>query len=234
MTDISDPTKLIERLPTPEEVEQIMIQRELETQKALDGRAQMFALYMPRLKGQMNFMSKKQLIKFATHLCKSEHTKDEDVNKAMSIIDKLNLNSIRRVIGNVIESPLNEQEIKTFSVKEKNVFDMLEELLSQKYVTYIMNYINNPPKEGETPRQIQELVTYLPKYLFNKNIEQVEKDAFATANQIMLTKTLMMQHTLLEYLNSEEAKKNESVGSVETTNKENTTGSNSDSGIKSN
>lgn len=230
-----NPVELLERLPTPEEVEQIMIQRELETQKALDGRAQLFALYIPRLKGQLNFMSKKQLVILATDLCKSEHTKDADVSKAISLTKNLNLNSLIRTIGNVIESPLHEHVIKQMSKGEKKFFDALEELLAQKYVTYVMNYINNPPQGENAPKTIEELVTYSPdKKKFDKR-EQVEKDSYATANQILLTKTLMMQHTLLEYLN-ENAKEvtNESVGSSEEPNKENSTGNSSDSGNKSN
>lgn len=230
-----NPLEIAERLPTPEEVEKIMIQRELETNKALDGRAQLFALYMPRLKGQLNFMSKKQLVTLTTDLCKSEHTKNEDINRALNLTKNLNLNSLIRTIGNVIESPLHEHVIKQMSKTEKKLFDELEELFAQKYVTYVMNYVNNPPKEETTtPRAIEELVTYLPeKKAFDKR-EKVEKDAFATANQILLTKTLMMQHTLLEYLN-ENAKevKNESVGSPEKVDEKNEAGLNSDPGIQS-
>lgn len=207
MTDISDPTKLIDRLPTPKEVEEVMLQKEAETQKALDGRAQMFMMYMPRLCNQLGMMSKKQIITLTADLCKSEHTKDEDIRKATNLAAGLNLNSIVRTLANVIESPLNEKELATFSKKEKKFFEALDALLADKYVTYIMNYCNQPPTDGQTPRLIQELVTYLPeKKSFDKR-DQVEKDSFATANQLLLTKTLMMQHTLLEFLHEEEKKK---------------------------
>ena len=227
MTDVSDTTKLIDRLPTPKEVEDIMLQKEAETQKALDGRAQMFMMYMPRLKNQLGMMSKKQVVLLATDLCKSEHTNDEDVRKVMNLAAGLNLNSIVRTLANVIESPLNEKELASFSKKEKKFFSGLEELLAHKYVTYIMNYANQPPTDGQTPRLIQELVTYLPeKKSFDKR-DQVEKDSFATANQLLLTKTLMMQHTLLEYLNEEEKKNGQSVNGSEKPSETNQVGSDS-------
>ena len=203
MTDI--------KIPTPEEVEKAIIEKDrtAKTTDPLDSHATFFYLYIFRFKNQTKLMSKKQLIKLVATLTGSEYTNKEEANKLVATLDKLNLNSIIRVVNNTVEFPLNEKEIKSMSKNEKKAFDLMDNLLAEKYVK-CLEQITDISKV----KTVQDIIKHnYNEKEFNKRL-QVEKDAFSTANQLVATKTLLIQYTVLEQLKLEEDKKGDSnVGS---------------------
>lgn len=179
----------------PEQIEGEMIKRELETQKALDGYAQFFYLYIQRFKEQIKMMSKKQLITLVVSLSDSEVNKDEKLKSLKRTALNLNLKSLVRTISNVIENPLNESTIKTFSKDEKKFFDLLENLLAEKYISAIESV-----KDVKSDLTIQDVVKHnINAKEFNKR-DKLEKDAFATGNQLLFGKFTMIRFTMLEEL----------------------------------
>jgi hypothetical protein len=202
-------------IPSAAEVETELLRRDAETAKALDGYAQFFMLYITRFKEQLKFMSKKELIKLIISLSDSEFSDKDDVSLMIRTANSLNLKSLIRTIGNAVEAPLNEDAIKQFSKKEKQLFNILEDLFAQKYVGSISastkkHYDN---KDLPAPRVVTEVVnTTHDEKEFNKR-KQVEKDAYSTANQLLLVKTLMAQDVIIEHLdsNSEEIKSKEEM-----------------------
>lgn len=187
------------------QAEEIMLQKDATITKhtdPLDTLSTFFYLYIFRFKNQVKMMKKKQLIKLADTLVGSEYTKQEEVNTLLSLLDSLNVNSIIRTINNAIESPLNENEIKSMSKKEKKCYDLLYHLLSEKYVSSIENV-----KEDDKMLEIGEIVkhTYNQKEFDGR--DKVEKDAFATANKLIYTKITMIRYTLLEQVKVEENNK---------------------------
>lgn len=194
-----------QREPTPQEVEQIMIDRELAHEKALNTNAEFFYLYIHRFNEQIKFMSKKNMLRLIASLAGSPLNKSEDTAKALAIGNKLNLNSIKRTLINVLEQYMEKdtKDIKQFSPQEKLFFKLLDELFANKYVTSILSI--KPDQEIKT---IEDVIksTHDPKE-FNRR-KKVEKDAFATANQLLYTKMALIQHTLIQHLENEEKKEN--------------------------
>src|SRR6185436_13867784 len=109
---------MTEPILTPEQVEAEMLKREEETAKALDGYAQFFYMYIHRFQEQIKLMSKKQLITLMMSLSDSEVNKEEKLKALKRTALNLNLKSLIRTISNVIENPLNDSAIKTFSKEE--------------------------------------------------------------------------------------------------------------------
>lgn len=192
----------------PQEIEKLILEKDAKTAKEtnpLDSHASFFHLYIFRFKQQVKMMSKKQLIKLVESLVGSEYNKNSEVNQLLNKLNNLNLNSVIRVINNVVEFPLNEKEVKLMSLKEKNAFALMDSLIAEKYVASLEQI-----KDVSQVKTIQDVVKHSHKEKeFNKR-SQVEKDAFATGNQLLGTKTLLIQYTVLEQLKLEEdAKKNE-------------------------
>lgn len=192
---------------TPEQIESEMIKRELETQKALDGYATFFYMYIQRFKEQIKMMSKKQLITLVVTLSGSE-VNNEKLKSLKRVALILNLKSLVRTISNVIENPLNESDIKTFSKDEKKFFDLLENLLAEKYISAIESV-----KDATSDLTIKDVVKHnYNEKEFNKR-DKLEKDAFATGNQLLFGKFTMIRFTMLEELDkmSTDLKGDESV-----------------------
>lgn len=180
---------------TPEQIEAEMIKRELETQKALDGYASFFYMYIHRFQEQIKMMSKKQLITLVVTLSSSEVNKQEKLKDLKRVALNLNLKSLVRTISNVIENPLNESAIKTFSKEEKKFFNLLENLLAEKYISSIENV-----KDSKVDLTISDVVKHsVDSKEFNKR-DKLEKDAFATGNQLLFGKFTMIRFTMLEEL----------------------------------
>jgi hypothetical protein len=196
-----------EILPTPEQVEKELIDRELAAQKSLGIYAEFFHLYIHRFNNQIKFMSKKDLIRLLGSLVRSEYNDSKDVSKVLGLANKLNLNSILRSLTNVFEEGLErtKEEIKQFSKDEEAFFNLFNALYSNKYIKAIQNVDHNvPPKTIDDvlkpPHEMKE---------FNKR-KKVEKDAYATANMLLYTKAMMVNYTVVEYMqnNDLEGKEN--------------------------
>lgn len=204
---MTEPIINVEQVLTSEQIESEMVKREFETQKALDGYAQFFYLYIQRFKEQIKMMSKKQLITLVITLSGSEvnNEKLKDLKRAAL---NLNLKSLVRTVSNVIENPLNVSDIKTFSRDEKKFFDLLETLLAEKYISAIENV-----KDPKADLTITDIVKHnINAKEFNKR-NKLEKDAFATGNQLLFGKFTMIRFTMLEELDrmSKDIKGDESV-----------------------
>ncbi len=139
----------------------------------------------------------------------SEFTSKTEVNKLLNLSATLNNGSILRVINNAVEFPLNEKDIKSMSKKEKKAFELMDGLLAEKYVTCLEKLEN--PKDVKV---ISDIIKHShDEKEFNKR-KEVEKDAFATANQLICSKTLLIQYTVLEQVKIEEDKKKEEINAT--------------------
>lgn len=174
------------------EIEQLLIERELENTDPLDVHAAMFKFYIPRFKGQINFLSKKQFQLMMTDLAGSEFNKDEDVRKITALSNGLNLNAINRVARSVIESPFLEEEFKLKNEKEEKLFRLFDDLLTNKYYSCLKDYLdkNGTKKEDEAETFIKHKIDLHSKAFQSR--ERVEKDAFVTASQLLTSKYLMI------------------------------------------
>lgn len=195
-----------EKLPSAEQVEAVMLEKEKTSKvSALDTHAQFIYLYLFRFKQQLNMMSKKELIRLINSLVGSEFNKEIEIKRLLRLIDGLNLNSIHRALINVVEFPLNEKEIKSMSKKEKEAFDLMDSLIAEKYISCLEAAHGNIDEKTT----VQDIIKHLFDEKEFKKRKNVEKDAFATANQLICSKTLLIQHTVLEQIKFEEEKKKE-------------------------
>lgn len=196
MTDI--------KIPTPEELEQGMLEREKQPVDPLDSHANFFHLYIFRFQNQVKLMSQKQILKLVASLTDSEYNQKTDVDTLLHLLKNLNLKSVMRVVNNTVEYPLNEDEIKSMSTQEQKAFDLMDDLLAVKYMTSFQKVTDASKLAG-----IQDVVKHQHhEKEFNRR-SQLEKDAFSTANQLIATKTLLIQYTVLEQVKLEEDKKKE-------------------------
>lgn len=192
-------------LPTPEEVEKALIQRELESQQKpddnpLNAHAQLFYLYNPRFQGQLNFMSSKQLVKLAIDLAGSEYNKQEDVDYIATLTQDMNKKGLLRVIMGVVEHPLNDVQVKLMNKKEQKLFHLFDDLLVNKYMTCIQKGMEKMTEDNNAVKQVEDVIIHLVDTTSNEfqKRERVEKDAFATGNKLLASKFLMMLVTFLE------------------------------------
>ena len=129
--EIKPPNKTL----TPREYEQKLL--EIENKPAtdpLDVHAAMVKYYIPRLKGQIVAMSKKQLITLATDLSGSSYNEDSDVRKLIVMTKDMGLKAVQRVINGVIVNPFDEIELSLTVDKEKRLFVLFDSLLTNKYL----------------------------------------------------------------------------------------------------
>lgn len=200
------------KIPTASQVEEVMLEKDKVSEAKhdpLDSHATFFYMYMFRFKQQIKLMSKKELTKLIDSLVGSEFTSKVETSKLLSLVAGLNLNSIIRVITNAVEFPLNETAIKSMSKKEKTSFELMDGLLAEKYVTSLEKL-----EDPKSAKVISDIIkhTFSDKE-FNKR-RDVEKDAFATANQLICSKTLLIQYTVLEQVKIEEEKKKDGTKSI--------------------
>jgi hypothetical protein len=188
---------------TPEQVEAEMIERELQAQKNLGTYAEFFKLYIPRFNNQMQFMEKKDLMRLINSLVGSEYNDQKDVNRLNTLSKSLNLNSLIRSLRNALEEGLErkKEDIKQQSTSETKFFNLLNALLTNKYIKSIQSVDPDVP-----PKVIEEVTKHTHNMKeFNKR-KQVEKDAFATGNMLLYTKAMMVSYTVIEYMQENELK----------------------------
>jgi hypothetical protein len=198
-----------ELILTPEQIEKEMIERELQAQKNLSVYAEFFQLYTPRFSNQVKFMNKKDLLRLIESLVGSEYNETSEVNKLYTYAKSLNINSILRSLLNAFQEGLekSKEDIKQFSKNEVKFFNLLNALLSNKYIKSIQNVDPNQP-----PKVIDEVIKHIhSKTEFNKR-KKVEKDAFATANMLLYTKAMMVNYTVLEYMQENAVELNKEEG----------------------
>lgn len=223
-------------IPTPDQIEQGMVQKELASQKKednpLDAHAQLFYLYTPRFQSQLQFMSSKQLVLLAQTLAGSEHNKLEDVSFIANVSKGINKKGLLRTISAVIEHPLSNDKIKLMDKKEQKLFHLFDDLLTNKYMTCIKDGMEKLSTDSESVKQVEDVILHTTDTQspgFTKRA-QVEKDAFATGNKLLASKFLMMLCTYLEDAKNIEEKaifnEEKAVESIEVNelNKENANG----------
>lgn len=193
---------MTDKLPTPDQIETGMIQKELASQKQeanpLDTHAQLFFLYNPRFQSQLQFMSNKQLLNLAQSLTGSEHNKIEDVGYISTLGKTINKKGLIRTIGAVIEHPLSDTLVKLMNKKEQTLFHLIDELLINKYMTCIQKGMEKRHAGDESIKLIEDVIIHTLNMKEFNGRSQVEKDAFATGNKLLCSKFLMMLVTYLE------------------------------------
>jgi len=199
-------------LPSADQVEQAMINKELTARSAaqdpLDTHAQMFYFFNPRFQSTLAFLSKKQLIVLMQTLAGSEYNKAEDVSKISKISNTLNLKGLVRVVKSAIDHPL--EEITLQGKVEPKLFQLFDSLLANKYYTCIQKGMEKKEADPESIKQIEDVILHThDNKAFEKRIH-AEKDAFAIGNKLLASKFLMMLTTHLremERIKNEEATK---------------------------
>jgi hypothetical protein len=188
---------------TPEQVEAEMVERELLLQKNLGVYAEFFQLYIVRFNNQALMIDKKGLLRLIASLTGSEFNDSKDLNKVLVYAKNLNVKSILRSLRNAFEEGLEreKEDIIQCSKSETKFFNLLKDLLANKYIKSIQSVDRDVP-----PKVIEEVVKHTHNVTeFNKR-KKVEKDAFSTGNMLMYTKSMMVNYTVIEYLQENELK----------------------------
>lgn len=191
MKEITPPNKQL----TPEEYEQKLLELEAKPEKTdpLDVHAAMVKYYIPRLRMNINELSKKQLLTLAQDLAGSSYNDQKDVNKIITMTKDLGLGATQRVLSGVIFNPFDEVELKLSFEKEKNLFVLFDSLLTNKY----LNLLAKGLAEAADPTKKQELEDFILHKidtngtLFKKR-QKIEKDGFFMANKLLCSKYLMI------------------------------------------
>jgi hypothetical protein len=204
-------------IPTPDQVEKVMIEKELKAQQAqqdpLDTHATLFYLFNPRFQNTLDFLSEKQLIKLVQTLAGSKHNKQEDLNKIAKVGNILNLKGLIRVIKAAVEFPLESKTLNSITRKsELKFFELFNGLLTNKYFSDIKEAGERLTADPELKITVEEMVFHtFNKKEFDKR-SMPEKDAFAIGNKLLTSKFLMMHVTEQEELariQKEQIEKNE-------------------------
>lgn len=174
----------------------------------LDVHAAMVKYYIPRLKGQLNNMSKKQILTLATDLTGSSFNQQSDVNKLLVLTKDMGLSAVRRVFTGAIVNPFDEVELNITLDKEKRLFVLFDSLLTNKYLNCIATGLSEagPEKKQELEDFILHSVD-VNGTIFKKR-DRVEKDAFFTANKLLCSKFLMILVTTAEFRDKKEKEQN--------------------------
>lgn len=192
------------QLPTPDQVEQVMLEKEAASQKKddnpLNTHAQLFFLYNPRFQSQLEFLSNKQMIKLMQSLAGSTYNKSEDVSRLASLSNNINKKGLWRVIAAVIEHPLNDAPFSLMSSKEQKLFHHFDSLLTNKYFNCIQAGMEKQAENPEAIRQVEDVIIHTLDTTSKEFTKRTaaEKDSFATANKLLASKFLMLLVTYLE------------------------------------
>lgn len=199
MKEIIPPNKTL----TPEEYEQKLLEVEKNPNDPLDVHAAMVRYYIPRLKIQIDNLSKKQLLTMVTDLAGSSYNEQSDVNKITFMSKDLGLGALQRVLTGAIVNPFDEIELKLNFDKERKLFQLFDSLLTNKYFSCIA--VGNV-KAGENKKQeLEDFILHkldTNSTIFKKRT-QAEKDSFFTAHKLLCSKFLMIYVKTLEFRNKE-------------------------------
>lgn len=192
-------------IPTADQIEQGMIEKELQAQQAvqdpLDTHATLFYMFNPRFQSTVEFLSKKQLIKLIETLAGSKHNKVEDTNKIAKSGNILNLKGIVRVLKAAVEFPLEQARLESITNKsELKFFELFNGLLTNKYFSDIKDCGERLDADPELRVTVEDMILHTHDLKeFNKRAI-AEKDAFAIGNKLLTSKFLMMHVTEQEEL----------------------------------
>lgn len=163
----------------------------------LDTHAQLFYLFNPRFQSAIQLMSKKELIRLSETLVGSDFNKQEDVNNLAAIAKGINKKGLVRVVGSVIEHPLNDIPFKFMSTKEQKMFHLFDELLINKYFNCFKIATDKFEKDKEDIKQLEDVIIHnFNRAEFDKR-KLLEKDSFAQAAKLLASKFLMIMVTSL-------------------------------------
>lgn len=168
----------------------------------LDVHAAMFKYYNPRFQGQLNWMSKKEIVKLAMDVAGCEFNKNEDINKIAAFSKDLGLKALQRVIGGVVEHPLADIDLKLTVELEKKLFILLDSLLTNKYYNFQVRGLELQKENPDKKLELNDIVVHnldMNSKEFQK-LKKVQKDAFITANNLLHSKFWMMRITHDQYL----------------------------------
>ncbi len=187
---------------SPTEYEKAQIDREFTKgeYQPLDVAASLFFMYNPRLKGQLNFMSLKQLKVLMVDLAGCEYNADSEVNKLLVLAKPLNLNGLRRTIATVIESPLQEGELNLLNAQEQKLFTFFDGLLANKFFSCLKSGLELKSLDSNAVNDLDDMIKHkidTQSWQFRRR-EMVEKDAFSTASKVLSCKFLMVMMTQRE------------------------------------
>ena len=190
---------LSNQLPTPDQVEKVMIEKELAAANEpdpLDTHATLFSLFTPRFENTVNMFSKKQAIRLMTTLSGSVHNPKDDVNKISKLSNTLNLKGILRVLCAGIEFPLENKNMDNLKAgMEEKLFELFNGLLTNKYMNDIKIANERLHEKPDLMLQVEDVITHVHNLTeFNKR-DLKEKDAFAIGNKLLASKFLMMYET---------------------------------------
>lgn len=192
-------------LPTPDQVEKVLIEKEIAAQKKnidpLDTHATLFYLFNPRFQNTLQFLSKKQLVKLIETLAGSKHNDPKDLNKINKIGNILNLKGIARVLKAVVEFPLEDQTLSSITNKsELRFFELFNGLLTNKYFSDIKVAGEKMTNDPNLQMTVEDMVMHTHNLKEFEKRSHAEKDAFAIGNKLLTSKFLMMHVTEQEEL----------------------------------
>jgi hypothetical protein len=193
----------MEKKLTQDEYEKRLLEIEADkTSDPLDVHAGLFKYYNPRFQGQLNYMSKKQILNLATSLAGSKNNAQSDVNKIITMSKDIGLNALRKIVAGTIEHPLAKVDLTLPIEKEAKLFVLFDSLLTNKYYTCIKNGLEEQKLNPERKIELEDFITHsidLNSREFKKR-EKVEKDGFFTGNKLLCSKTIMWLVIQNEYL----------------------------------
>lgn len=200
MKEIIPPNKQL----TPQEYEQKLLDLEANPTKndPMDVHAAMFKYYNPRFQGQLNFMSKKQILQLASDLVGSSYNQKADINKIITLSKDLGISALKRVVAGVVENPLAEVELSLTNDKEKRLFTLFDSLLTNKYFNCIQTGLQEQAKNPEIKHELEDFIIHtldLNSSDFKKR-EKQEKDGFFTGNKLLCSKYIMLMVSQNEYM----------------------------------
>lgn len=177
------------------------------TSDPLDVHAGMFKYYNPRFQGQLNYMSKKQIINLATSLAGNSNNLQSDVNKIISLSKDIGLNALRKIVAGVVEHPLAEIELKLSVEKEAKLFVLFDSLLTNKYYTCIKNGLEEQAKNPDKKIELEDFIKHNSDFNSRefKKRDKVEKDGFFTGNKLLCSKTIMWMVIQNKYVAEQES-----------------------------
>lgn len=193
---------MTEKQMTPLEFEQKLLnQVNSQTEgDPLDVHAAMFKMFNPRFQGQVNHLSKKELLKLVTDLCGAKCNDQISVNQINGLSKDLGLKALRRVIGGVVEHPLADKDLKLTIEKEVKLFILIDSLLTNKFYTGICQGLTNPDTKLELHDVIVDNFNTNDKEF--QKLKKVQKDAFITGKNLLHSKYWMMLITQQQYLDA--------------------------------
>ena len=114
----------------------------------------------------------------------------------------LGVNALKRIIGGVVEHPLADKDLTLPIEKERNLFVLIDGLLTNKYYNFQIRGFELQEKNPEKKLELDDIVVHnldTKSKEFQKR-QRVEKDAFITGNNLLHSKFWMLRITHDQFL----------------------------------